>query len=528
MTSFEKGGNDMSKFLKGTLILIVAGLITRVLGFVNRIVVARVIGEEGVGLYMMAVPTLVLAITVTQMGLPVAISKLVAEAEAIGDQRKVKKILVVSLTITGVLSIIFFPAMILFAPILSTTLFTDSRTYYPLLAISPVVPIIAISSVLRGYFQGKQQMKPYAYSQLIEQVVRISLIAFCTKIFLPYGIEYAAAGAMLSSVIGEFVSLVYLLFMFKLKKRIRVRPQFFKHVKAGKETFVSLMRIALPTTGSRLIGSVAWFFEPIVVANSLAIAGVTTSLATKQYGELTGYALPLLMLPSFITYSLSTSLVPAISEAAAQQQTLLIEHRLQQAMRLSLVTGGLSVVVLYVFADPLMQLMYGTSNAAIFVKIMAPFFIFYYCQGPLQAVLQGLDLAKAAMINSLIGSLVKTVCIFALATRPSLGIMGAALAIAIGTVLVTLLHFATIIKVISYSIYILEYINVFLTMLIASIVGHIAFHYSFTSLSLNIRTLAAITVTTVVYTLFLIVCKLIKREELARIPLIRLFLSVKK
>ncbi|WP_027407929.1 stage V sporulation protein B [Anoxybacteroides tepidamans] len=513
----------MSKFLKGTLILIVAGLITRVLGFINRIVVARVIGEEGVGLYMMAVPTLVLAITITQMGLPVAISKLVAEADATGDQRKVKKILVVSLATTGGLSILFFPTMVLLAPLLAKTLFTDPRTYYPLLAISPVVPIVAVSSVLRGYFQGKQQMKPYAYSQLMEQIVRISLIAFCTNLFLPYGIEYAAAGAMFSSVIGELASLVYLMYMFKRKKKIKIRPQFFSYAKSGKETFISLMRIALPTTGSRLIGSIAWFFEPIVVANSLAIAGVATALATKQYGELTGYALPLLMLPSFITYSLSTSLVPAISEAAARQQLFMIEHRVQQAMRLSLITGGLATIVLYVFADPLMQLMYGTSNSAIFIKVMAPFFLFYYCQGPLQAVLQGLDLAKAAMINSFIGSVVKTVCIFALATRPSLGIMGAALAISIGTVLVTLLHFATIVKAISYSIYLFEYIYTLLIMAIAGAVGHITFHYSWSSLPINMRTLASIIVTTVVYTVLLIIFKLLKREELARIPLLRLF-----
>jgi stage V sporulation protein B len=513
----------MSKFLKGTLILIVAGLITRVLGFINRIVIARAIGEEGVGLYMMAVPTLALAITLTQMGLPVAISKLVAEAEAVGDQRRVKKILVVSLATTGVLSAIFFPAMVLLAPLLSTTLFTDARTYYPLLAISPVVPIVAVSSVLRGYFQGKQQMKPYAYSQLLEQIIRISLIAFCTSIFLPYGIEYAAAGAMLSSVIGELGSLIYLFYMFKRKKRINIRPQFFHYAKAGKETFMSLMRIALPTTGSRLIGSIAWFFEPIVVAHSLALAGVAASLATRQYGELTGYALPLLMLPSFITYSLSTSLVPAISEAAAQQQMFLIERRVQQAMRLSMITGGLAVVVLYVFADPIMQLMYGTSHSAIFIKVMAPFFLFYYCQGPLQAVLQGLDLAKAAMMNSLIGSVVKTACIFALATQPNLGIMGAALSIAIGTVLVTLLHFATIMKVISYSIYIFEYIHTFFVMLAAGFVGHLAFYHSLTSLPISMRTIAAMIITTVVYVILLVIFKLVKREELVRIPFVRGF-----
>ncbi|MFC4320915.1 stage V sporulation protein B [Litchfieldia salsa] len=518
----------MSKqsFLQGTLILIIAGLITRVLGFINRIVVARLIGEEGVGLYMMAVPTFVLTITLTQIGLPVAISKLIAEAEAKGDRGKIKKILVVSLSITGALSLIFTPGMIFLAPVLSETLFTDSRVYYPLLAISPIVPIIALSSVLRGYFQGRQNMRPAAYSQVIEQVVRITLVAICTKAFLPYGIEYAAAGAMISAVIGELVSLLYMFWMFKTKKRIKVRTNFFQAVKAGKSTFHDLMRIAIPTTGSRLVGSLSWFFEPIVVAQSLAIAGVVTHLATRQYGELTGFALPLLFLPSFITAALSTSLVPAISEAVAQKQTLLIEHRLKQALRLSLVTGGLAVVVLYVFADPVMELMYGTSNAAIFIKVMAPFCIFYYFQGPLQATLQALDLARAAMINSIIGAVVKTALIFILASQPSLGIMGAALGIMVGMILVTLLHFTTIVKVISYSFYVRDYIKSFFTMVGSGIAGHYTYVSLSSELALSSKTLISLTVCSVVYCVLLFVFNLIKKEEMLKIPYIGRPLSV--
>ena len=108
------------------------------------------------------------------------------------------------------------------------------------------------------------------------------------------------------------------------------------------------MSIALPTTGSRMIGSLSWFFEPIVVAHSLAIAGVIAVTATKQYGALTGFALPLLMLPSFITQSLATSLVPAISEANSKNNMKLVEYLLQQALRFVFLTGGLAVVVLYV------------------------------------------------------------------------------------------------------------------------------------------------------------------------------------
>ncbi len=508
----------MSKFLKGTFILIVAGLFTRMLGFINRIIIARVIGEEGIGLYMMAVPTLVLAITITQMGIPIAISKLIAEADATGNQRKVKNILIVSLATTGIVSLIFCPLLFFSAPWLTQTLFTDSRTYLPLITIVPVIPIIAISSVLRGYFQGKQQMKPFAYSQFIEQIVRISLIAFCTQLFLPYGIEYAAAAALLASVIGELASLLYLFVVFKMKKNITVRKKFWTHLTNGKETFHELMHIALPATGSRLVGSFAWFFEPIVVAHSLAIAGITTSIATRQYGALTGYALPVLMLPSFITYSLATSLVPAISEAAANNQPRVIEHLLRQAIRLTLVTGGLSIVILYVFATPLLQFMYGTNTGDIFIKILAPFFLFYYLQGPFQAALHALNLATASLINSLIGAIVKTALIFALATRPELGIKGAALAIIIGIVLVTVLHYATLLKTLSLSIYIMDYIKIIITMFISGFAGYSAYHF-LNGYTLGFKTTESILLTSCLYVILLLLFKLVKKEELVRLPI---------
>ncbi|MBT2727106.1 stage V sporulation protein B [Bacillus sp. ISL-75] len=511
----------MSKFLKGTFILLIAGLVTRVLGFINRIVIARSIGEEGVGLYMMAFPTFILVVTLTQLGLPVAISKNVAEAEAKGNFAEIKKILVVSLATTISLSLIFTPALILLAPILSKTLFTDPRTFYPLIAIAPVVPVIAISSVLRGYFQGRQNMRPSAISQIVEQFVRITLIAVMTKAFLPYGIEYAAAAAMVSSVIGELVSLIYLMTAFKLKKRFRLRKNFFQFVHSGKQTFKELMDIALPTMGSRMIGSVAWFFEPIVVVHSLALAGVITVEATKQYGALTGFAMPLLMLPSFITFSLATSLVPAISEANTQNNKKLIEYRLQQALRFAFLSGGLAVVVLYVLANPLMELMYGSAKGSYFIRLMAPFFLFYYYQGPLQAVLQALNLARAAMINSLIGAIVKTAVIFLLASQASFGINGVALGIIVGFVLVTVLHFATVLKKISFSFYVRDYLKGFLVMGATGWLGYWLFENTFLTEPLTIKVIFSLMAMSISYLIMIILLGLIKKEELKRIPWLR-------
>src|SRR5699024_1245301 len=185
------------------------------------------------------------------------------------------------------------------------------------------------------------------------------------------------------------------------------RHRFFHYIKSSKNTLTELFSISLPSTGSRLIGNISHFLEPILVAQSLAIAGISSSLATKQYGELTGYVLPLLFLPTFITNSLSIALVPSVSEADAHENNQLIHYRIHQSIRISFASGGIATVVLTLFASPILTYMYGTANASHFLVLMAPFFILLYIQSPLQAALQALDLARPAMWNSLIGAAIK-------------------------------------------------------------------------------------------------------------------------
>ncbi|RKQ37891.1 stage V sporulation protein B [Oceanobacillus halophilus] len=508
-------------FLQGALVLIIAGMITRFLGFINRIVVARLMGEEGVGLYMMALPTLFLVMTLTQLGLPVAISKRVAEADAIGDQTKVKRILIVSLVITSITSILFTVIMIIGAPFIASTLLTDERTLYPLIAISPIVPITAISAVLRGYFQGKQNMKPQSFAQVIEQVVRITCVAIFIKLLLPYGIEFAAAGAMISVILGEFVSLLYMIHRFKRKKKMKIRTHFFSYLKSSKDTMKELFSIALPSTGSRMIGSVSNFLEPILVAQSLAIAGITTTLATKQYGELTGYVLPLLYLPTFITHSLAIALVPNISEAEAKNNRKLIHYRIHQSIRISFASGAIATIILTLFSVPILTYMYGTGNASQIIMLMAPFYILLYIQSPLQAALQALDLARPAMWNSLIGAVVKFIVLFVLASNPNFGIMGVAIAMSVGVVLITLLHLITLQKAIQYSIPFKDTLKMLLLIILTWGTGavlkkiYIAFEPNILAFLFILLALGFI------YLLFLLLLRFITREELKQIPFIQ-------
>ncbi|MFC0299855.1 stage V sporulation protein B [Virgibacillus soli] len=513
----------MSKqtFLQGTLILIFAGMITRFLGFINRLVIARLMGEEGVGLYMMALPTLFLIMALTQMGLPVAISKRVAEAEAQHNQGKVKRILIVSLIITTVSSLFFTVVMIFGAPFIAKTLLTDERTIYPLLAISPIVPIIAVSSVLRGYFQGKQNMKPQSYSQVIEQIVRITCVALFVKILLPYGIEFAAAGAMISVILGEFTSLLYMVYQFKHKKTIKLRTRFFTYLKSSKSTVKELFSIALPSTGSRMIGSLSHFFEPIIVAQSLAIAGISATLATKQYGELTGYVLPLLFLPTFITQSLSVALVPSISEAEAVANKSLIHYRIHQAIRISFASGAIATVVLSLFSEQILTYMYGTANASQFLILMAPFFILLYIQSPLQATLQALDLAKPAMWNSLIGNVIKFIVLFTLASSPKFGIMGVAIAMLVGVVLVTLLHLATLQKAIRFYIPIKDLTKMSALILLTWLTAKFIKQWFTQTNEHFLIFIACLIVLCIAYLLFLFLLRFISKEELQQIPFLQ-------
>jgi stage V sporulation protein B len=509
----------MSKqgFLYGTLILVGAGFITKILGFVYRIALSRIIGDEGMGLFQMVFPILIFAIVITTAGIPVAISKLVSEAEARGEEERIPAILIVSMFIVIITSIIIAISVFFGAPLIAHTLLTDERTVHALLAITPIIPIIAISSIFRGYFQGRQNMSPYAIAQIIEQLVRIFTVIFLAKYLLPFGIEYAAAGAMFGMVIGEFAGLIYIYICYRRDERY-TPLHLFQRPKYLVQSIKDVLRVSVPVTLSRMIGSFTYAIEPIVVSQSLALAGISTSVATALYGRLEGMALPLIFFPAFITYALTVSLVPAISEAAAQNRPKLIEHRLQQAIRLSLLIGAPCTIIILILAEPLSILLYRQSEIAHLIYIIAPVSFIHYLQGPFASVLQGLDQANIAMRNSIIGAIVKIPLIFWLASQPSLGIDGVAIAINIGIIIVTGLHFISILRYVPLTFHLKEITKLISSVLIMGFVAYYLIHQEGTSL------LSRVLLTCVssfgVYFICLLLLSLIRKGDVNRIPYI--------
>lgn len=516
---------NKQSFIHGTMILIVAGLATRILGMLNKITLSRVIGAEGMGLYHMAFPALILVLTLTTGGFPVAISKRVAEAEAVGDRQTVKKVLYLSLAIVSGLSLILTLILWFGASFIVENFLTDKRVTLTLLATAPSVLIIGFSAVFRGYFQGKSNMIPTASSQFIESLVRVISAIVFAQLLLPYGIEWASAGAMIGLLVGEIFGLGTLLYHYFLDRDPSQTKKSFPQ--KWKDEAKKLITITIPVTGGKIVGSLSLFFEPIIIAQSLAIAGLATSAATTFYGQLAGMAIPILLFPTVLTYSISVTLIPALSEASAGKNSKLVHKRLHQALKLALVTGAPCTVVIYVLAEPLSHLIFNDVGVAPLLKKMAPFALFLYFQGPLAATLQALDKASTALRNTVIGAVVKAGTIFLLASQPDIGINGAIYAINMNMALVTLLHFISVVKALSFSMKMADIFKVSLSMtLMGFVLYYSMIHSPFSYLWLKF--IFAILLGFVLYFILLLLLNIVDKHDMERIPWIGKLIGTRK
>lgn len=517
-------------FIKGAMILLAAGIINRLLGFVPRIALPRIIGAEGVGLYQLSYPFLTVMITIITGGIPLAVAKWVAEAETQGDSARVKQIFKAAMGLVTTLGIVMTAALLLFAPWITSHVLPDERVYRTFLAMTPLLLIIAVSSVYRGYFQGKQNMLPSAISQITETVIRIIASLTLAYLLLPRGLEWGAAGAMLGAVAGELGGFAVLLWKYKRDKR---KTELSSDAGSGSTengngnanvkaspALRRLLSLSIPVTGSRLVGSLSYLLESIFTARSLAAAGIATGVATAQYGALQGMIIPLLLLPTALTYSLSVSLVPSLSEAAAKGDRALIHKRLHQSMRLSLVFGAPFIVVMLLFAEPICRILYNHSDIAPMLQLIAPIGLFIYLQAPLQAALQALDKPGTALINTFIGATIKLILIVQLASDPKLGIYGALIAINVNIVLVTVLHGISVLRFIGFRMKFLDFVKVIAAMFIMGAAARFTMNQEPLPAEW-VNLLLACAASAIVYLLLMIWMKFIDRYDVVRIPILR-------
>ncbi len=392
------------KFIKETIILIIGGLLTKILGMVIKIITTRIVGINAIGLYSLVMPTYGLLITIATLSLPIAISKLVAE-----NTRKNKNIVLGVIPIAMLFNVILIIITITMAKPLANGLLQNKDLYYPLIAISITLPFITLSNIIRGYFFGKEQMIPHVVSNLTEQIIRIAITILLTPHLLKYGIVSTVTGLILFNITSELTSIIVLVLF--MPKNSKIRKQ---DIKPVKDDIKDILNISIPTTAGRIISGVGNFLEPVIITYVLLKLGYDTNYITKEYGIITGLILPLVTLPQFISAAIAQALLPTLSKYNAQNMKKAINRKLKQALLISLVIGIISSLMLIIFPKQALHIMFKTEEGYKYLALGAITFLITYVEAPIISTLQALDKAKTIMKANLIGTIIKTITLFIL------------------------------------------------------------------------------------------------------------------
>lgn len=424
-----------NKFITSTIILIIGGFMTKLLSMVIKIVMTRLIGTEGTGLYMLILPTFMLFIAITTFGFPTAISKLIAE-----EKRNNKNLVFSTIPLIIIINFITFIFIFFCSKFISNNLLNEPRTFYPLLSIAFVLPFISISSVLRGYFFGKQIMIAHVTSNVVEDIIRLITIVIGLPLFLKKGLEFAVSFIVLSNIISELTS-IFVLFFF-LPKNFKLKKDDFK---IKKNNIKDIMGISIPTTTSRLIGTIGSFFEPIILTNFLLKNGYSNSFIINEYGILNGYVMPLILLPSFFTLAISQALLPVISKAYSSNNIKYIKNKIKQGLLFSLLIGIPATLIFVLIPEIPLKLIYNTTSGLKYIRILSIVCLFHYIQSPLTSALQAMNKSKLAMEGTIIGILIKIIVLI-ITCNLKIGLWGLVIASSVNILYVTIHHIVVLNK----------------------------------------------------------------------------------
>lgn len=415
-----------NKFIKSVIILVIGGFITKILSMIIKIILTRTIGTTGIGIYSLIMPTYMLLISIAQLGFPVAISKLVAE-----DKFNNKSLVLGIMPISFLINLIIFIFLVLFANFISNNLLHDNRTYYGIIAIGFVLPFISISSIMRGYFFGKERMLPHTFSNIMEDVIRLLIIVFFIPLTIPMGIEYTVFFLILSSILSELSSII--IFIICAPKKLDFR----KNIIPKKNNIKNILSISLPATSSRLIGNIGYFLEPIILTFVLINIGYDSDFIINEYGIINGYVMPLILLPSFFTMAVSQALIPVISKSYSNNNISYTKSKIKQAIKLSLLIGIPATLIFTFIPEIPLNLIYNTNVGISYIKVLAPICLLHYIQSPITSSLQAIGKAKTAMKGTLYGMIIRTSLLF-IVSYFKIGLWGLVVAITSNIIFVTL------------------------------------------------------------------------------------------
>lgn len=452
-------------FLQGALILMLAGLINRIMGFLLRIILVKTIGDEGLGLFQMVYPLFMTLLLIATAGFPLAISKLIPERLAKDDLKGSYNYLKVTLLFVSLMSFLIATFLFFSVDFFANNVFSDNRIRIILLAMIPALIVSPLAACFRGFFQGMHTMIPTAASQITEQLSRFFATLVLISMVSHLGLKYQSAGIALGISIGEVSGLLLLIILFfhhlyttypGKQKGKGLKKIISKNIKHNfLDDFKNIAALAIPITLGKIVNSLMLSGEAILIPRQLQIKGLSVSEATSLYGQLSGMVEQLIFLPTVITIALTTSLIPNVSDAYARNNLEKIKNNYQDVIRISCYLGLPVSVIFITRGREICNLLFGYPEAGNLLATMAFSATFIYYLQVSHGMLNGLGKASLALVNLIIGSAIKLIGVFFLTRQPT-GIHGAALSIGLGYMLSSILNFIAIGYTIGYKLNIIQ------------------------------------------------------------------------
>ncbi|ABR32279.1 MULTISPECIES: putative polysaccharide biosynthesis protein [Clostridium] len=498
--------------IRGSIILGVAGILTRFLGLFFRWPLIMLIGDEGIGYYQMSYPLYMFFIAMAS-GVPVAISKMISEKNATNDiygSFEVMKESAILMTIIGTGTTL---ALFFFAKPIVLFLKWDPKAYYSLIGISFAPIVISFVTIFRGFFQGLQNMTPSAISQIIEQIGRVIFGVGLAVFLLPRGIEYSAGGAAFGATAGAVLGGAYLYSNYKrVKKRYAI-----KKIKSNPEILNTILKIAIPISLGTTVSSIMNLIDSILVPQKLLDAGFTNVQSTVLYAQLTGKASVIVNIPLTLSMAICTSLIPIIAENFILKKQKELKSKIDASMKMASVIAIPCTFGLFFLAEPVMKFIFpGRFEGIEILKYLSLTIPFIIITQTTTAILQGTGHYIKPVINLLIGCLIKIVLTWVLVPMQMFNIYGAVLAsfgayLTVSILNIVMMKFTLRVRLNLYEILIKPCYASSIMMLIVLISYNILYK---NTISNGISCLTSIFLGMIVYIIMIIVFKVFNVEEI--------------
>lgn len=521
-----KVSNKKNSFLMGTLILGAAGVIIKILGAIFRIPLANFIGAEGMGYYQTAYPVYALFLTLATAGFPTAIAKLVSEQVALGNHKGANEIFKITHLMLFVTGLVTFLILFIGADNIVTNVQHNPNALTAMKAIAPALLIVPSMSAYRGYYQGYQQMSRIAISQIIEQIFRVFLgLALAFILMKQFGPKIGAAGGISGATIGAFASFIFLMLVYfkDSKQRKYLIENSTGYVKQDTSTIIlNIVRVVIPISIGACVMPLVNVVDSVIVIARLKAAGFTTLAANSLLGQLTGMAMPIIVMPMIFTTAIGMSLVPAISESYTLKKFDEARHNAKMAFKITLLLVLPCAFGLASLAQPIMGLLFPKQSAEVVGLILftlSPACIFLGLLYTFNGILQGMGKPMIPVYALLCGIAGKIVISYTLTAIPGINILGSAFGTVASYLIAAIFEYIYIKRALSIQFNLMDY---FIKPLVTVMLMFLGARYTYIGLSMflgnKISTLFAIIVGGIIYVVVIIGIGGITQEEILAMP----------